>query len=118
MNALMNIHHPLQVCIMGKSLNPISNWPQYNRSRINRGSLTFWIDAETMNFEATIVMVVGTSLLVESVLSLLQNINPGASIYYINPGPGLSSRLPFSGENIVDRAHRGVARLLNKICHY
>lgn len=53
MNALMNIHHPLQVCIMGKSLTPpITNWPQYNRSLINRGSLTFWIDAEAMNCEA------------------------------------------------------------------
>ncbi|PRM91000.1 IS5/IS1182 family transposase, partial [Arcobacter cryaerophilus gv. occultus] len=31
---------------MGKSLNPITNWSQYNRSLINRGSLTFWIDAE------------------------------------------------------------------------
>ncbi|CAJ1781948.1 IS5 family transposase ISAs4 [Aeromonas salmonicida] len=34
---------------MGKSLNPITNWSQYNRSLINRGSLTFWIDAEAMN---------------------------------------------------------------------
>lgn len=63
-------------------------------------------------------MVVGTSLLIEPSLSLLENINPGASIYYIDPDSGLSSRLPFSGEMIVDRAHRGVARLLKKICYY
>ncbi|WP_275045026.1 hypothetical protein [Aeromonas salmonicida] len=30
---------------MGKALHPITNWPQYNRSLINRGSLTFWVDA-------------------------------------------------------------------------
>ena len=34
---------------MGKSLHPITNWPKYNKSLINRGSLTFWVDAETMN---------------------------------------------------------------------
>ena len=34
---------------MGKSLNPITNWPQYNRSLINRGFLTFWVDAAAMN---------------------------------------------------------------------
>ncbi|MFB2844106.1 IS5/IS1182 family transposase, partial [Aeromonas jandaei] len=31
---------------MGSSLHPITNWPQYNKSLINRGSLTFWIDAK------------------------------------------------------------------------
>ncbi|GAA0467002.1 hypothetical protein GCM10009412_42160 [Aeromonas salmonicida subsp. achromogenes] len=34
---------------MGRALNPITNWSQYNRSLINRGSLTFWIDAEAMD---------------------------------------------------------------------
>lgn len=34
---------------MGKSLNLITNWHQYNRSLINRGSLTFWVDAAAMN---------------------------------------------------------------------
>ncbi|MFM5464524.1 IS5/IS1182 family transposase, partial [Aeromonas simiae] len=34
---------------MGTSLHPITNWPQYNRSLINRGSLTFWVDAAAMN---------------------------------------------------------------------
>ncbi len=34
---------------MGKALHPITNWPQYNRSLINRGSLTFWVDAEAMD---------------------------------------------------------------------
>ena len=34
---------------MGKSLHPITNWPTYNKSLINRGSLTFWVDAEAMN---------------------------------------------------------------------
>jgi len=33
---------------MGKSLHAISNWPQYNKSLVNRGSLTFWVDAEAM----------------------------------------------------------------------
>ena len=31
---------------MGKSLHPITNWPTYNKSLINRGSLTFWVDTE------------------------------------------------------------------------
>ena len=34
---------------MGKSLHPITNWSQYNRSLISRGSLTFWIDVAAMN---------------------------------------------------------------------
>ncbi|MCK2086563.1 IS5/IS1182 family transposase, partial [Aeromonas sp. 3925] len=34
---------------MGASLHPITNWPQYNKSLIKRGSLTFWVDAEVMN---------------------------------------------------------------------
>ncbi|MNU96205.1 hypothetical protein D3C71_862350 [compost metagenome] len=34
---------------MGTSLHPITNWPQYNKSLINRGSLTFRIDVEIMN---------------------------------------------------------------------
>lgn len=42
-------HHPLQVCIMGKSLHPITNWHQYNRSLIDRGSLTFWVDADALD---------------------------------------------------------------------
>lgn len=67
--------------------------------------------------EADIVIIIGTSLLVEPAFSLLQNINPGASVYYIDPDPGLSSRLPFPGEQIVDGANRGVVRLLQKICH-
>ncbi len=33
---------------MGTSLQPIVNWPKYNKSLINRGSLTFWVDAEAM----------------------------------------------------------------------
>ncbi|WP_421180616.1 IS5 family transposase [Aeromonas enteropelogenes] len=31
---------------MATSLHPITNWPKYNKSLINRGSLTFWVDAE------------------------------------------------------------------------
>ncbi len=34
---------------MGSSLHPITNWPKYNKSLINRGSLTFWVDTEIMN---------------------------------------------------------------------
>ncbi len=34
---------------MSTSLHPIINWPQYNKSLINRGSLTFWVDTEAMN---------------------------------------------------------------------
>ena len=34
---------------MGASLHSITNWPQYNKSLIKRGSLTFWVDAEVMN---------------------------------------------------------------------
>ncbi|WP_408907773.1 hypothetical protein [Aeromonas salmonicida] len=29
---------------MGTSLHAISNWSQYNRSLVKRGSLTFWVD--------------------------------------------------------------------------
>ncbi|MGU5544514.1 IS5 family transposase [Aeromonas veronii] len=34
---------------MGTSLHPITNWPQYNKSLINLGSLTFWVDTEAMS---------------------------------------------------------------------
>ncbi|WP_447826106.1 transposase, partial [Aeromonas salmonicida] len=34
---------------MGKSLHAITNWSQYNKSLIYRGSLTFWVDAAAMN---------------------------------------------------------------------
>ena len=34
---------------MSTSLHPITNWPTYNKSLINRGSLTLWVDAEAMN---------------------------------------------------------------------
>ena len=34
---------------MSTSLHPITNWPTYNKSLINRGSLTFWVDAEAMS---------------------------------------------------------------------
>ncbi len=34
---------------MGMSLHPITNWPQYNKSLINRGSPTFRVDTEAMN---------------------------------------------------------------------
>lgn len=34
---------------MGKALHPITNWSPYNKSLINRGSPTFWVDADTMN---------------------------------------------------------------------
>lgn len=32
-----------------KVLYMITNWSQYNRSLISRGSLTFWIDVAAMN---------------------------------------------------------------------
>ncbi len=35
---------PFQVSIMGKALHSISNWPQYNKSLVKRGSLIFWVD--------------------------------------------------------------------------
>ena len=34
---------------MGTSLHPITNWPQYNKSLIGRGSLTFWVDTDAMD---------------------------------------------------------------------
>ncbi|WP_339015987.1 IS5 family transposase [Aeromonas popoffii] len=34
---------------MGESLHTITNWPQYNKSLINPGSLTFWVDADAMD---------------------------------------------------------------------
>ncbi len=34
---------------MGKSLHAISNWSQYNRSLVQRGSLTFWVDEHVVH---------------------------------------------------------------------
>jgi uncharacterized ion transporter superfamily protein YfcC len=34
---------------MGKSFHSSTNWSQYNKSLISRGSLTFWADAAAMN---------------------------------------------------------------------
>ncbi|HHQ4759458.1 TPA: transposase, partial [Aeromonas hydrophila] len=34
---------------MGKALHRISNWSQYNRSLIKRGSLTFWDDEDAVS---------------------------------------------------------------------
>jgi len=33
---------------MGKVRHNISNWRQYNRALVNRGSLTFWIDEQAI----------------------------------------------------------------------
>ena len=33
---------------MGKARHNMSNWRQYNRALINRGSLTFWIDEQAI----------------------------------------------------------------------
>ena len=33
---------------MGKARHNISNWRQYNRALINRGSLTFWVDEQAI----------------------------------------------------------------------
>ena len=40
---------PLQVCTMGKALHPITNWSQYHKFRIIRGSLPVWVDVEAMH---------------------------------------------------------------------
>lgn len=40
---------PFQVSIMGKARHPISNWSQYNKSLIKRGSLTFWVDEDAVS---------------------------------------------------------------------
>lgn len=34
---------------MGKARHNISNWRQYNRALINRGSLIFWVDEQAIN---------------------------------------------------------------------
>lgn len=34
---------------MGKAFHSITDWSQYNKSLISRGSLTFWVDAAVMN---------------------------------------------------------------------
>ncbi|MNN04917.1 hypothetical protein D3C81_1176580 [compost metagenome] len=34
---------------MGKALHPITNWSQYNKFLVHRGSLTFWVDADVMD---------------------------------------------------------------------
>lgn len=46
-------YHPLQAYIMGTSLYPITNWPKYNNPLINRGSLTFPVDAESCTAGST-----------------------------------------------------------------
>ncbi|SKA61650.1 transposase, partial [Enterovibrio nigricans] len=33
---------------MSKPRDKTTNWKQYNKALINRGSLTFWIDEETI----------------------------------------------------------------------
>jgi hypothetical protein len=33
---------------MGKSKHRITNWPEYNKALVNRGSLTFWIDEQAL----------------------------------------------------------------------
>ena len=33
---------------MGKSKHRITNWPQYNKALVNRGSLSFWIDEQAI----------------------------------------------------------------------
>jgi hypothetical protein len=33
---------------MGKSKHRITNWPEYNKALVNRGSLTFWIDVQAI----------------------------------------------------------------------
>ncbi|WOX51432.1 Sir2 family NAD-dependent protein deacetylase [Aeromonas sp. CD] len=65
--------------------------------------------------EADIVVIIGTSLLVEPAHSLLGNTNPMAKVYYINPESHLSSDLPFPGEQIIDGANSGMSRLLGEI---
>ena len=47
--------------------------------------------------EADMVVVIGTSLQVEPAASLLQNINPAARVFYINPDSNALSSLPFPG---------------------
>jgi hypothetical protein len=34
---------------MGKSLHPVTNWLQYDRSLIKRGLLNFWVDTDAMD---------------------------------------------------------------------
>jgi len=74
-----------------------------------------YLQARRWLCEADIVVIVGTSLLVEPANSLLGNINPMAKVYYINPESWLSSLLPFPGEQVIERANDGMARLLNEI---
>ncbi|MGK0273473.1 MAG: hypothetical protein ACI88H_004154 [Cocleimonas sp.] len=33
---------------IGKSKRKMTNWSQYNKALVNRGSLTFWIDEQTI----------------------------------------------------------------------
>lgn len=34
---------------IGKAKNKISNWSTYNKARVNRGSITFWIDDKAID---------------------------------------------------------------------
>jgi len=35
---------------MEKAKHKITNWSQYNKALVNRGSMTFWIDEQAINF--------------------------------------------------------------------
>ena len=52
---------------MGKARNKINNWKQYNRALVNRGTITFWIDDEAINFSD---VSIETALMIKEIFKL------------------------------------------------
>jgi len=74
--------------------------------RINNNYLTRkWL------CESDMVVVIGTSLQVEPVASLLRYINPMAQVLYINPEPAALSELPYPGKILPLSADAGMLEI-------
>lgn len=65
--------------------------------------------------QADIVIVVGTSLVVEPAASLLRCTHPDAKVYYVNIEELPESRLPFPGQQFIGPASEKIPELLASI---
>lgn len=65
--------------------------------------------------EADVVIVIGTSLVVEPAASLLACSHPDAQVYYVNLEPLPEFRLPVAGEQCIGPATEQVPSLLKKL---
>lgn len=67
--------------------------------------------------KADIVVVVGTSLVVEPAASLLRCTHPDAQVFYVNIEELPESRLPFPGQQIIGPAGEKIPELLANLTH-